>query len=144
MREYRLVPPALLTPASILVMISETLAAGLVLIPTARWTGLVIMAMLLFVYAASIGTNLLRGRRDIDCGCNGPASKQLLSWWLVARNLVFLGLTLMAMQPTSGRQFLWLDGLTVLFGVLVVCGLYLSLNNLLARAPRMTSMRGTS
>ena len=101
------------------------------------------MAMLLFVYAASIGTNLLRGRRDIDCGCNGPASKQLLSWWLVARNLVFLGLTLMAMQPTSGRQFLWLDGLTVLFGVLVVCGLYLSLNNLLARAPRMTSLRGT-
>lgn len=144
MQEYRLLPPALLTPASILVMISETLGAALALIPAARSTGLAIMAALLFVYAAGIGINLLRGRRDIDCGCNGPASRQMLSWWLVARNLLFLGFILLAMQPTSGRQFVWLDGLTVLFGVLVVSGLYLSLNQLLAQAPRMKGMRGTA
>jgi hypothetical protein len=144
MQEYRLLPPVFLVPASMLVMISETLAAALALIPATRPIGLSIMTVLLFIYAAGIGINLLRGRRDIDCGCNGPASKQMLSWWLVARNLLFLGLILLAMQPTNGRQFLWLDSLTVLFGVMVASGLYLSLNRLLAQAPGITGMRGTA
>lgn len=144
MQEYRLLPPLFLAPASITVMISETLAAALALIPAARTVGLAIMAVLLIIYATVIGINLLRGRRDIDCGCNGPASRQTLSWWLVTRNLLFLGLVLTAMQPTSGRQFVWLDGFTVLFGVLVVSGLYLSLNQLLAQAPRMNSVRSTT
>ena len=144
MQEYHLLPSPFLVPASILVMISETLAAALVLIPTTRSVGLAIMAVLLLIYAAGIGINLLRGRRDIDCGCNGPASRQMLSWWLVVRNLLVLGFILMAMKPTSGRKFNWLVGLTVLFGVLVVSGLYLSLNQLLSRAPRMKGMRGTA
>lgn len=144
MQEYRLLPSGLLNSAAVLVIIAETLAAGLALIPAVRWTGLAIMTVLLSVYAAGIGINLLRGRRDIDCGCNGPASKQMLSWWLVIRNLLFLGLILLAMQSTSGRQFNWLDSLIVLLGVLVASGLYLSLNQLLSQAPRVTSMRGST
>jgi hypothetical protein len=143
MQEYRLLPSALLNSAALLVIVAETLAAGLALIPSVRWTGLAIMAGLLFVYAAGIAINLLRGRRNIDCGCNGPASKQMLSWWLVVRNLLFLALILLSMQSTTGRQFTWLDSLTVLFGVLVACGLYLSLNQLLSQAPRVTNMRGS-
>ena len=33
-------------------------------------------ALLLALYAGAIGVNLARGRRDIDCGCGGPASRQ--------------------------------------------------------------------
>ncbi|HEX2483833.1 MAG TPA: MauE/DoxX family redox-associated membrane protein, partial [Myxococcota bacterium] len=48
--------------------------------------GPLLAAALLAVYGAAIAWNLARGRRELDCGCLGPAGRQPLSGWLVARN----------------------------------------------------------
>jgi len=138
---YDLIPSYLLGISSISLIILELLSSILVLIPRVNSMGLVIIAALLLLYTAGISVNLYRGRRDIDCGCNGPATTQPLSWWLVFRNLVFLGLVVLAAQPSIDRPLNWLDLLTIVFGVLVTSGLYLGFNQLLAQAPRLAALR---
>lgn len=139
--EYKLLPEAVSGIASFILMAAEAVAAVLVLIPATRAGGFLIMLALLLVYSTGISINLLRGRHGIDCGCNGPAEKQLLSWWLVIRNLTFAGLAIVAIQPTSGRVLNWLDLMTIMLAVLVATGLYQSLKQLLARLPAQASLR---
>jgi len=144
--EYQLIPRQLSGPVAILLIIMELLAAIMVLIPTAHIAGLTIMAVLLIIYTTGISINLLRGRRDIDCGCSGPGSRHELSGWLVLRNLVLLGLVLLglALQVfgwSAPRPLNWLDSLVVLFSVMVASGLYMGLNQLLAHAPRLAILK---
>ncbi len=144
MKDYQLVPSILLSIVPMVLIFLELLSVILVLVPSAQAIGLLIMAALLLIYAGGISINLYRGRRDIDCGCNGPATTQALSWWLVARNLVFLGLVLLAVGPSIERALNWLDLFTIFFGVLVASGLYLGFNQLLAQAPRLAALRSAT
>lgn len=139
--EYQLVPRMLSGIVTGLLIAAELLAAILVLIPVIRSTGLMVMAALLFIYTAGISINLIRGRRDIDCGCSGPASRHELSGWLVLRNLVLLSLVLLATNPLIQRPMNWLDTVVVLFGVMVASGLYMGMNQLLAQAPRLAALK---
>ena len=141
MDEYQLIPRRLSGLAAMLLIVMELLAAMLVLIPAARTTGLMVMAGLLLIYALGIAINLLRGRRDIDCGCSGPATRHELSWWLVSRNLVLFSLVLLVANPVAQRTLTWLDAVAILFSVIVASGLYMSMNQLLAQAPRLATLR---
>jgi 4-hydroxybenzoate polyprenyltransferase len=142
--EYRLMPRNLSGIAAVLVVTAELLAALLVLIPGARTAGLVVMVGLLLIYTAGISINLLRDRRNIDCGCSGPSSRHELSGWLVLRNLLLSGLVLLALAPVSARPLNWLDLLVIVFGVLIAGGLYLGMNQMLAQAPRIAALRSGS
>ena len=142
--EYRLLPRRVSGLAALGLMLVEMLAALLVLVPGTRVSGFAVMAGLLFAYTAGISINLYRGRRDIDCGCNGPATRQVLSGWLVLRNLLLLALVLTALEPATDRALNWLDLLVVAMGVLVASGLYLGINQLLIQAPGMTRLRNTA
>ena len=139
--QYRLLPPRASGIAAAFLVAVEWTAALLVLLPATRPAGFAAMAGLLLVYTIGIGVNLYRGRRDIDCGCNGPALRQPLSGWLVLRNLCLLGLVLLAAQPVADRPLTWLDGVVVAFAVLTASGLYLAMNQLLAQAPRLARLR---
>ena len=141
MDEYQLVPRQLSDLVANLLVVAELLAAILVLVPATHTAGLMAMAALLLIYSAGIGINLLRGRRNIDCGCSGPASRHELSGWLVLRNLILFSLVLLAANPITQRPFSWLDALVVLFGVMVATGLYMGVNQLLAQAPRLAALR---
>ena len=143
-RDYEVIPSYLLGIFSILLIILELLSAAMVLIPFARFIGLAMMLGLLTAYSTGIAINLFRGRRDIDCGCNGPTIVQPLSWWLVFRNLVFFGLVLIAVQPTISRPLNWLDFFTMAAAVIVSCGLYMGFSQLLAQAPRLASLQAES
>ncbi len=146
--DYQLTPPVLSWLVAGGLIALELAGSVLVLIPIAHTTGLVLLAMLLLVYSAGISINLLKGRHDIDCGCNGPAARQVISGWLVFRNMVFLGLVLFAALPggqlTAVRQLNWLDLLVILLAVPVASGLYLALNQLLAQAPRLDALANGS
>jgi hypothetical protein len=92
---------------------------------------------LLIVYAAALATNLLRGRRQIDCGCglSGAAGgEQPLSWWLVARNVVLASLAGLASLPDSGRDLGIFDALTLAGAMLAAVLLYAGASQLIRNA----------
>lgn len=61
-------------------------------------------AGLLGLFAIAIGINILRGRKEIDCGCFRQGLKQGLSWLLVARNAVLVAASLfVAVHPAMSQ-----------------------------------------
>jgi hypothetical protein len=92
---YRLLPE-LAVPAFALALppVEIAIAAALLFAPSS-WP-VVCAAALLILFAVAMASNILRGRRHIDCGCFQSALKQTLSWILVARNV---GLALLLAVP---------------------------------------------
>jgi hypothetical protein len=136
---YRLLPQALVTPVARLLPAVEALLAVGILVPVTRAAALLALAALVLLYAAAMGINLVRGRHDIDCGCGGAA--HLLSWGLVARNVVLAGAALAASRPTVERSMSWIDALTLVLGVLAFYALYLMADELLRQAGRVAQMK---
>ena len=102
-RNYRLLPEALVTAAAIAIPCSEALTAGTLLWAPTRPTGALGAALLLAVFAAAMGVNISRGRTRIDCGCFAPSLRRSLSRWMVVRNLVLAALALSLLFPTGSR-----------------------------------------
>jgi hypothetical protein len=118
---YRLLPDVLVAPfAYVLPPFEALLGATLLLGLLSPWAE-VAAAALLLLFAAAMGINLKRGRRNIDCGCFQSALKQTLRWILVVRNGVLALLLGLALATTQGPKDLrmTIDGLLV-GGVLFV------------------------
>jgi len=99
---YRLLPDMLVAPFALALPPLEALI-GLALLapPLARWADLA-AAALLALFAVAMGVNLMRGRRNIDCGCFQSVLKQTLRWPLVARNgVLILALAIAALAPAG-------------------------------------------
>ena len=122
---YRLLPTAAGRGLAPLLAALE-LAIGLALL--APGAGLVAglgAAGLLAVYSGAIAINLARGRRQIDCGCSGPAGRTTpLSGALLARNATLALAALACALPVAGRAWVWIDAITVAGGVAVAALLY--------------------
>ena len=99
-----------------------------------------LIALLLFaVYTIAISINLIRGRKDIDCGCAGPAVRQTLSGWLVLRNLGFAAIAALTLLPaTASRELSVLDWFTAAMASVTSALLYHSLNYLMSPAVRLS------
>ena len=83
---YRLLPPILVAPVSILLPPAEMLVGLLLLSARFRPFGEWAAVALLGLFAAAMAVNLRRGRSQIDCGCGRSLLKQNLRWALVVRN----------------------------------------------------------
>ncbi len=80
-------PERLASPVALLLPIAELVAAGaLCQATTARW-GASAALVLLPVFVAAIGVNLLRGRKP-HCHCFGQLHSAPSGWPALARNLV--------------------------------------------------------
>ena len=109
---YRLLPEALSVPAAwgtvaleILVVLS--LVGGLYL-----KAGVALAIALLSLFAVAMAINLVRGRREIDCGCFQSGLRQTLSGGLIGRNLVLsaaLSSLFVATTPLAA-PLQWVDG----------------------------------
>jgi Methylamine utilisation protein MauE len=111
---YRLLPDALVAPIADLLPPIEALVGILLLLGLATPWPEASAVVLLLIFAAGMGINLLRGRRDIDCGCFQSALKQTLSWTLVVRNAVLVLLLGIAVVPgDAGTLPAVMDGLLV-------------------------------
>jgi hypothetical protein len=140
--DYRLLPDAIVPAAvGLVVGVELAIAVALVAFPA---PGLVAAAALLAVYAAAIAINLVRGRRHIDCGCAGPAARQAISGWLVARNVVLATLAIAGLAPVHARPLLWVDALTVAGTTAVLAAFYATLDRMLADAPALARVRGVA
>lgn len=129
---FRLLPEAAVRPVTYALPVSEFGVAALVLLPALRAYGGWGAAGLLVVFTAAVAINLLRGRREIDCGCFSSELKQSLSWWLVARNLALLALALWlaggpaAAQPIGRLEWFIGSVAALVAAVLYAAGLLLS------------------
>ncbi len=94
-RNYRLLPHAAVRPAAAILPIVEVLLAAALLSGPAPAAAAIAAAALLVLFAAAMGVNLMRGRREIDCGCFQSGLRQSLSWFLVGRNLVLAALAML-------------------------------------------------
>jgi hypothetical protein len=136
--EYRLLPPGLVTAGAAVVVAAE-LGVVIALVSDRR-PGLAAAAALLVGYAVAI--NLARGRRDIDCGCAGPAARRPISATLVIRNLALAALALAGLSPLAARPLLWIDGLTIAAATAALAACWTAADRLLALAPSFGRMRG--
>jgi len=73
--------------------VAECLVAAAIWPRGTREAAAALMLALLALYSAAIAVNLLRGRRDIECGC-GAATHVPLSGWLLARNAALMATAL--------------------------------------------------
>jgi len=117
---FRLLPETLVKPTAYSLPFVEMAVAAALIVPATRsyssWTAVILLG----VFTLAVAINLLRGRREIDCGCfsSGHKSsdlKQTLSWWLVLRNIVLAALALWvaavpAVAPV-GSGLVWLLGM---------------------------------
>jgi uncharacterized membrane protein len=110
---YRLVPEPLERPIAYVLPAVELAIAMGVLVPATRAMAALAAAILLALFAGAMAINLMRGRRDIDCGCFATVLRQHLSWPLVLRNLLLAGLALAVVPGLNARGLGWLDLMTV-------------------------------
>lgn len=102
-RNYRLLPDALVGTVVLTLPLAEALTVGALLASPARRAGACLAALLLLAYAAALGINLSRGRTRIDCGCFGSRLRQDISSWMVVRNVVLAMFALALLIPTEHR-----------------------------------------
>lgn len=142
--DYRLLPRRMVPAAAVAVVTLEVLVlAGLLFVETARpAAGLAVV--LLAVYALAIVINFARGRRDIDCGCLGPAGgghgRHRLSPWLPLRNVALIACSAVVFAPVSAREILWFDIVGISAGAAVALLVYFTADQLLANRPMLEQM----
>jgi hypothetical protein len=101
--DYALFPEQAAAPAVIALIALESLCPLMLAIPALTQSGATLACALLLLYALAMAINLLRGRREIDCGCGGES--QHISWTLVARNVALAAcasLVSLSYAPPSG------------------------------------------
>ncbi|GAB3626466.1 hypothetical protein PTE30175_00316 [Pandoraea terrae] len=143
---YRLLPGAMIPVAAAAVLIAEALLAiGLIRDETraASATGLLVLVGL---FAAAIAVNLVRGNRDIDCGCWGFVDRPAdsgggISGWHIVRAAALGVLLAPALFDTTERPVYWVDYLTVLLGVACALTVFFTFDLLLANRPKLSQSR---
>lgn len=139
---YRLLPDGLLGVLRVLVPAVEAAIAAALILPAARPWAAAAGALLLAAYAGAMAINLHRGRRDLDCGCAGPAERRPIAAWMVGRNLLLAALLALGGQPWDARQLTATDFVTIAGAVCVLALLYATLERLLGQImPRTAALR---
>lgn len=138
--DYRLLPEGAGKWLAHPLAIFELCLGVLILLPLSRVPALIGAAVLLLVYGTAMTVNVLRGRRDIDCGCAGPGQGQRLGVPLILRNalLAVAGLVAASASAEPAHWSGWLFGFLC---AVVAALLYASINALLANHQRLERLR---
>ena len=136
---YGLPPSATRLRLSRVVPLLEALVAGGLLLDVTRTAAACVGIVLLLAYAGAITVNLLRGLRELACGCGGPDDRRPIAPWMVARNILCAASLLPVMLPWSARPLGATDLVTIGFGTATCALVYLCLDRLLGRTGRLSA-----
>lgn len=140
--DYQLLPDALVRFGARVMPLLELAIAFALLVPVSRSWAALSAAGLIALYAAAIGINLWRGRRDIDCGCAGPDQAQPLRPILLLRNSVLIALALLASVAPLARDLNLFDGFVTIAASAVALLIYAAADGLLANSPLLLKLIG--
>lgn len=140
--DYQLLPDAVVRPIARVIPLVELVIAFALLVPVWRSWAALSAASLIALYAAAIGINLWRGRRDIDCGCAGPDQAQPLRPVLLFRNSALVGLALLASVSPMVRDLVFFDGFVTVAASAVALLIYAAADGLLANSPLLLKLIG--
>jgi methylamine utilization protein MauE len=140
LRAYELVPPGRVRGFAALLIALEIAVAATLLVSEIGSAAALAGAILLATYTGAIAINLLRGRRQIACGCAGAAARQPLSLALVGRNVVLIIVALAGALPALPRALTTTDGVTIGAGVVTLAFLYSAVDGLIANHPRIAAL----
>lgn len=66
-----------------------------------------LLAILLACFIVAVAVNLLHGK-EMDCGCFGSSgAPRRMTWWVVARNALLLGMALLILVSPPAALALW-------------------------------------
>ena len=136
---YGVLPLAARLRLSRAVPFLEALVAAGLLPDVTRIAAACVGIVLLLAYAGAITVNLLRGRRELACGCGGPDERRPIAPWMVWRNLLFAAMLLAVMLPWSPRPLGVTDMVTIGCGTAACALIYLCLDRLLGRSGRLSA-----
>jgi hypothetical protein len=136
---YGLLPLAARLGVSRAVPFLEALVAVGLLLDAARIAAARVGIVLLLAYAGAITVNLVRGRRELACGCGGPDDRRPIAPWMVWRNILFAVVLFPVMLPRGPRPLQLTDMVTIGFGTATCALVYLCLDRLLGRTGRLSA-----
>ncbi len=84
-----------------IIAITELIIALSVVLPSTRYWGALLAIAMLLVYGIHLLLLYRDGKRDIDCGCGGPAVNLRISPALFWRNLSIALLSLLCLYPAG-------------------------------------------
>jgi len=121
LRAYAVLPEALARPAAVALIGVEAVLAPTLLLPAPFGrVAATAAALVLTAYAVAIGVNLRRGRRDLDCGCDGPGGARPISGALAGRNLALALAAATLALPAGPRALGVVDWVTALAALCVL------------------------
>jgi hypothetical protein len=141
---YELLPARVVAPAAIAFTGLEAALALALVAPAGlrlRGPALGAAALLFGLYAAAIAVNLARGRREIDCGCSGPAARIPLSGWLLARNALLIGAALACLGGATARPIGAVDVLTITGAITALALVWTAVHGLIAYSAALDRMQ---
>jgi hypothetical protein len=108
---YRLLPDGLVGPVALFVPLAE-IVIGL-LLPSGLAPGVAAVAAsaMLAVFTGAMALNMLRGRRDIDCGCFHGRPSRRLTWGAIARTAALAVAAVLSGVPASAPGLAAVQGL---------------------------------
>ena len=98
-RNFRVLPRALVIPVALLLPPLEAAIAAGLLIKQARPVAALSAAVLFTIFGAALAVNYFRGRRRIDCGCFRSDLKQPISIAVIVRNVFLAVCALLLLLP---------------------------------------------
>ena len=135
---YELLSPSLSRLAGQLLPLLEALIAVCLLVPASRAPAALLSATLLVTYGMAMAVNLMRGKADIDCGCAGSAA-QLISWWLVLRNVIVCCASLALLLRTDQQAITVGKFFVALLASALMCVFYVWVGSVLRERTTMES-----
>lgn len=137
---YRIIPGCLERPVVVLLIGIELGIGTALIVPRVREQAAWGAACLLGLYFAAIALNILRGRRQLDCGCSFHGRAAGLSGSHLVRNVLLVLLAVVASIAESGRIVGLLDRVQITAAVLCLTLIYLSTDSLLANRADVASL----
>jgi hypothetical protein len=129
---YQVLPPGLARMTAVLLPFIELAAALGLFVTQVRPLGIAVCAGLLFIYASAIALNLARGRRDIDCGCEGFGRRRPIAGWMLVRNALLIAIAAVVVAPPAPRALQLTDVLTIMGGLAAFVLIYVAADELFA------------